>query len=59
MTAYRMLFLTTSTILFVGIWLTGFATVHWLLYVPAVFLCIAGLTGFCPGYRFWKMLGFP
>ena len=38
-----------SLIIWIGIWLTGFETVHWFLYLPAAFLAIASLTGFCPG----------
>ncbi len=32
-----------------GIALTGLESVHWLLYVPAAFLVLAAITGFCPG----------
>lgn len=53
-----MLFLTVSTLILVGIWLTGFAKVHWFLYVPAAALLFAGLTGICPGLMLWKKLGF-
>jgi len=39
-----------------GIWLTGFNTVHWLLYVPVVFFYFAAVTGICPGLAFSGML---
>lgn len=45
----RFFFLIAGSILWAGIWLTGFSTVHWLLYIPAVFLIFASLTGICPG----------
>lgn len=58
MTANRMLYLSFATIILIGIWLTGFARVHWLLYVPVFFASFAGLTGFCVNLWFWKKLGF-
>lgn len=45
----RFLFLFSATLLLIGIWLTGFSTVHWLLYVPLVFFYFAAITGICPG----------
>jgi hypothetical protein len=38
-----------------GIWLTGYKNVHWLLYVPAAFLLLAAVTGYCPGMMFSRM----
>jgi hypothetical protein len=35
-------------IIWLGIYLTGFSNVHWLLYVPAVALIFAAVTGICP-----------
>lgn len=58
MSAQRMLFLTIAVILAIGIWLTGFRTVHWLLYVPVVLLSFAAITGICPGLMIWRKLGF-
>jgi ABC-type polysaccharide/polyol phosphate export permease len=57
MTAIRMLFIVMSILIFVGIWLSGYNTVHWILYLPAVFLAFAGITGICPGYIIFKKLG--
>ncbi len=59
MTANRMLYLSFSIIMLVGVGLTGFSKVHWLLYVPIVFSASAGITGFCVNLWFWKKLGFP
>ena len=47
--AMRFFFLVISAGIWAGIWLTGFATTHWLLYLPGTFLLIAAVTVFCPG----------
>ncbi|MDI3319379.1 hypothetical protein [Pinibacter soli] len=44
----RIWFIFMGTVLWVGIYLTGFSTASWLLYVPAVGFVIAGVTGICP-----------
>jgi hypothetical protein len=53
-----MQFLTIAVVVFIGIWLTGFAKVHWFLYTPVVVFLFAGITGICPGMMLWKKLGF-
>lgn len=58
MSAQRMLFLSIAAILLLGIWLTGFGVVSWVLYVPVVALTFAGATGICPGIMLWTRLGF-
>lgn len=45
----RFFLLVTGSVIWAGIWLTGFSEAHWLLYVPAVFLYFAAITGICPG----------
>ena len=45
----RFFFLFSGSVIWAGIWLTGFATVHWLLYFPAIFFYFAAITGICPG----------
>jgi len=45
----RLFFLNLSVMIVIGIWLTGFETVHWFAWVPPVFLVIGAITGFCPG----------
>lgn len=45
----RLFLFVVGSVIWGGIALTGFQQVHWLLYVPAVFLVFAALTGFCPG----------
>jgi hypothetical protein len=52
----RFFFLFTGSVIWLGIWLTGFGTVHWLLYVPAVFFTFAVVTGICPGMIISNML---
>lgn len=47
--AMRFFFFFVGSVVLLGIGLTGFKTVHWLLYVPVVFLYFATLTGICPG----------
>ncbi|MCK5446175.1 MAG: hypothetical protein KAI73_11180 [Rhodospirillaceae bacterium] len=56
--ALRLLLLTMSTVIFVGIWLSGYDQVHWLLYAPASFMLFAAITGICPGLIIWRKLGF-
>ena len=58
MSAQRLLFLSVSIVIATGIWLTGVERAHWLLYVPAISLGFAGITGICPGLIFWRKLGF-
>lgn len=47
--AMRFFFIVIASVLLIGIWLTGFSTAHWLLYLPTAFLFIAAITGICPG----------
>ena len=54
--AMRLFFAVSGAVLWLGIWLTGFAIVHWLLYVPAVFFIFAAVTGVCPGMIISKAL---
>jgi len=52
----RFFLLFLSSVIWVGIWHTGFEVVSLILYIPAAFLLIAALTGICPGIIFSKML---
>lgn len=45
----RLFLFVVGSVIWGGIALTGFNIVHGLLYVPAVFLVLAAVTGFCPG----------
>lgn len=54
--AMRFFFSVTSTILWIGIFLTGIDVVHWLLFIPAGFFTVAAVTGICPGIIFSNRL---
>ena len=45
----RQWFLGPGLMLWIGIYLTGFDVVHWLIYVPATMAVFAFATGICPG----------
>lgn len=47
--ALRLTFIFMASLIWLGLWLTGFNTVHWLLYLPAAFMTFARITGICPG----------
>jgi len=47
-TPMRVFFLFASSFLWLGIWLTGFSQVHWVLYLPTAAFLFAALTGICP-----------
>lgn len=55
-TAMRVFFFVVGSVVWLGIWLTGFGVAHWILYLPAVFFYIAAVTGFCPGLIFSRMV---
>ncbi|MBI3563409.1 MAG: DUF2892 domain-containing protein [Gammaproteobacteria bacterium] len=57
MSAMRVLFLVMAAIILLGIGLSGFRQVHWLLYFPVVALTFAGISGICPGLIILKKLG--
>jgi len=52
----RFFLLFVSTIIWVGIWHTGFNIASWVLYIPAAFLLLAAIIGICPGMIFANML---
>ena len=58
MTALRMMFLTAATVISLGIYLSGWDQVHWLLYIPPAGFLISAITGFCPPVFLYKKLGF-
>jgi len=45
----RFFLFVSGTLVWTGIWLTGFNVVHWVLYLPAIFFAFAVITGICPG----------
>lgn len=44
----RIWYAMVATILWAGIYLTGFSTVNWLLYLPAIGFVFGAITGICP-----------
>jgi len=55
-TAIQVFFLMISFMLWLGIYLTGFDSVHWLLYIPTAFLTFAAVTGICPGVMIMRKI---
>jgi len=47
--AMRFFVFVVGSVIWLGIWLTGFNTAHWVLYLPPIFLYFAAITGICPG----------
>ena len=45
----RLFFFNLANFILLGIWLTGFGTVHWFAYVIPAALYFAAATGFCLG----------
>ena len=54
--AMRFFFFFSGIMIWLGIYLTGFDVVHWVLYLPASFFIFAAVTGICPGIIFTKMM---
>jgi ABC-type polysaccharide/polyol phosphate export permease len=52
----RLFFSVSGTVIWLGIWMTGFDVVHWILYIPAIFFAFAVITGICPGMIISKIL---
>jgi hypothetical protein len=47
-TPMRVWFAFFGAVIWIGIILTGFSNVHWLLYLPAAGMAFAAITGICP-----------
>lgn len=47
--AMRLFFFNVSVFILIGIWLTGYDTVHWFSYVIPAFMLFAAIFGICPG----------
>jgi len=54
--AFRAFVFSFGCMLLLGIFLTGFAVVHWFLYVPTAFMFFAAITGICPGMIIFNKL---
>ena len=44
----RVWFAFFGAVIWIGIYLTGFSNVHWLLYIPPAGMIFAAITGICP-----------
>ena len=53
----RLSFLMISILIWAGIYLTGFDTVHWFVFVPAVGTLMVGVTGVCFASMIFKSIG--
>jgi len=47
-TPMRIWFALVGTVLWAGIYFTGFSTASWILYVPAAGFIFGAVTGLCP-----------
>jgi len=47
--AFRSFVFSLACVLLLGIYLTGFNVVHWVLYIPTAAMFFAAITGICPG----------
>jgi len=45
----RSVFITMAVLMWLGIFLTGFKNVSWVLYLPAIGSAVAGISGICMG----------
>ncbi len=54
--ALRLFLFLIAAIISLGIYLTGYNIAHWVLYLPALFLLFASITGICPGIFVMKKI---
>ena len=47
--AMRLFMFNSALVMLIGIWLTGFETVHWFIYFVPAFFIFAAVTGLCLG----------
>lgn len=57
MSAIRVTMISAAAMLWLSFWLSDWG-VHWLAYVPASMLLIAGIIGFCPATWLFGKMGF-
>lgn len=50
----RIVFAVMSAFIWIGIALTGFSTVSWFMYIPAIATAVVAFTGICMGAAFSK-----
>ena len=54
--AMRLFLLNSTLFMLLGIWLSGFDQVHWIMYVLPVIFILAATFGICPGVNLWRMV---
>jgi hypothetical protein len=54
-TEWRIFLMIPAIVVFIGIWLTGFSVVSWVLWVPVILLPFASITGYCPGMHIVRL----
>ncbi|MFK5892165.1 MAG: hypothetical protein QM504_02975 [Pseudomonadota bacterium] len=47
--AMRFFFFNAAIFILIGIWLTGYDSVHWFAYLLPAFFIFAAVVGICPG----------
>jgi len=52
----RLFMILMTVIMGLGIWLSGYNSVHWLLYIPPIAFLIAAIIGICPGMLVSRLL---
>lgn len=56
--AMRVWFAFFAIVIWLGIYLTGFSNIHWLLYIPPAGFTFAAITGICPSQiAVFKIMG--
>ena len=54
----RIWFAFMASVLWIGVYLTGFSNVNWVVYLPTVGFTFAALTGICPSQiSVFKLMG--
>ena len=46
----RAFYVFAASVLWLGIWQTGFTVSSWILYIPAFTFVAAAITGYCPSF---------
>ncbi|VAW90714.1 hypothetical protein MNBD_GAMMA21-1794 [hydrothermal vent metagenome] len=57
MSAVRATMILASVMLWISFWLSDW-NIHWLAYIPAAMLLVAGIVGFCPSTWLMGKIGF-
>ena len=55
----RIMLLLSAMLIIVGIWLSGWSSVHWFLYITPALFTLFGVTGLCPSVIMHRYLSRP